>query len=424
MRPAGLQLEQAPPIAVPFRFFLTAPVFLLVAAVVLAWSGAEAFATRSSPAALALTHLVTLGYMGLVMVGATLQILPVLAGVPVPGVRQVGAVTHLLLVLGTIALAGGFMLAQAVLLQLAAWLLGGAFAVFLFAAGAALARAAVRSETVVGITLASLALAVTVALGLALDAMYAWGRPLPSFALRELHPAWGLAGWAGLLVAGVAYQVVPMFQLTPPYPPGMTRWFPAAVFGLLVAWSAATWRAADSTLAAALGILIAGAYLVFAITTIGLQLQRRRHVPDATLAFWQLGMASLGVACLAWGVRLESTAAPAALEVAIGILVLVGAAVSVIAGMLYKIVPFLGWFHLQAAIGARSAPHVKRFLPDAAQQLHLRVHLLATVFLLAAAWWGGPFVYIAAAALAGSALVQLRNLAVAARFYRSALDRG
>lgn len=423
MRPAGLQLEQAPPIAVPFRFFLTAPVFLLGAALVLAWSGAEAFATRSSPAALALTHLVTLGYMGMVMVGATLQILPVLAGVPVPGVRHVGAVTHGLLVVGTVALASGFLFAQAALLKVAAWTLGAAFAVFLLAAGAALGRAAVRSATVVGITLASAALAVTVVLGLTLDAMYAWGLPLPSFAIRELHPAWGLAGWAGLLVAGVAYQVVPMFQMTPPYPPGMTRWFPAIVFALLVAWSMATWHAADSTLAAALGIFIAGAYLVFAITTIGLQLQRRRQIPDATLAFWQLGMASLGVACIAWGVRLESASGPAALEVAIGILVLVGAAVSVIAGMLYKIVPFLGWFHLQASVGPKSAPHVKRFLPDAAQQLHLKVHLLATVFLLAAAWWGGPLVYVAAAALAGSALVQLRNLAVAARFYRSAVAR-
>lgn len=423
MRPAGLRLEQAPPIAVPFRFFLTAPVFLFLAALVLAWSGAEAFATRSSPAALALAHLVTLGYMGMVMVGATLQILPVLAGAPVPGVRLVGAVTHGLLVVGTVALASGFLFAQAALLKAAAWVLGAAFAVFLLAAGAALGRAAVRSATVVGITLASAALAVTVVLGLTLDAMYAWGLPPPSFAIRELHPAWGLAGWAGLLVAGVAYQVVPMFQMTPPYPPGMTRWFPAVVFGLLVAWSAATWHAADSTLSAALGIFIAGAYLVFAITTIGLQLQRRRQVPDATLAFWQLGMACLGAACIAWGVRLESASVPAALEVAIGILVLVGAAVSVVAGMLYKIVPFLGWFHLQAAVGPKSAPHVKRFLPDAAQQLHLKVHLLAIVFLLAAAWWGGPLVYVAAAALAGSALVQLRNLAVAARFYRSALDR-
>jgi hypothetical protein len=97
--------------------------------------------------------------------------------------------------------------------------------------------------------------------------------------------------------------------------------------------------------------------------------------------------------------------------------------VSVIAGMLYKIVPFLGWFHLQASIGPKGAPHMKKFLGDSPQQLHLRVHLVAVAALLAAAWWPQPLVYVAAAALAASALVQFRNLALAARFYRAELAR-
>jgi len=82
---------------------------------------------------------------------------------------------------------------------------------------------------------------------------------------------------------------------------------------------------------------------------------------------------------------------------------------------------FLGWFHLQASIGPKGAPHMKKFLGDSPQQLHLRVHLLAVAFLVAAAWWPMPLVYVAAVALAASALVQLRNLAGAARFYRGSL---
>jgi len=53
----------------------------------------------------------------------------------------------------------------------------------------------------------------------------------------------------------------------------------------------------------------------------------------------------------------------------------------------------------------------------------VRVHLVAVVFLAAAAWWPRPLVYIAAAALGASALVQLRNLMLAARFYRAELAR-
>ena len=31
-------------------------------------------------------------------------------------------------------------------------------------------------------------------------------------------PSWWLGGWAGVLLAAMAYVVVPMFQLTPGYP--------------------------------------------------------------------------------------------------------------------------------------------------------------------------------------------------------------
>lgn len=43
---------------------------------------------RWSPATLALTHLITLGYLAMIMLGALLQILPVVLGVPVPQVRR------------------------------------------------------------------------------------------------------------------------------------------------------------------------------------------------------------------------------------------------------------------------------------------------------------------------------------------------
>jgi hypothetical protein len=423
MQPAGLRLEQAPPIAVPFRFFLTAPAFLLAAAALLAWSGAETFDARATPAALAITHLITLGYMAMVMLGAMLQILPVLAGAPVPGARIVARASHALLVVGTAALAGGFAFAAPTLTKLAAWTLGAGFLVFLAAVAFALTRAAVRSATVIGVMLAVVALAITVVLGLDLAAMHGWGIAPPSFAVRDLHPAWGLAGWTGLLVAGVAYQVVPMFQMTPPYPPAMTRWFPAAVFLVLAAWSVATWYGEAPTVAATLVVLLAGGYIAFALTTLVLQTHRKRKVPDATLAFWQLGMVSMALAAAVWCVRAVRPEAPETLDLLIGALALAGGAVSVIAGMLYKIVPFLGWFHLQASVGPKGAPHMKKFLGDSPQQLHVRVHVVAVALLAAAAVWPTPLVYPAAAALGASALVQLRNLALAARFYRAELAR-
>jgi hypothetical protein len=419
MRPAGLRLEQAPPIAVPFRFFLTAPAFLLAAAAVLVGTGPDALAWRASPAALAATHFVTLGFMTMVMVGAMLQMLPVLAGAPVPHVRPAATLVHAGLALGAAALGLGFLLGQPVLMKTAAWLLGTAFAVFVAAAAAALGRAAVRNATVRGAVVAVASLVVTVALGLVLAATYGWGVPLANLALRALHPAWGLLGWTGLLVAAVAFQVVPMFQMTPQYPTHMTRWFTPAAFAVLIAWSLAAWYASGSTGHLALGVTLAVGHALFAVTTLVLQHRRRRRLPDATTAFWQLGMTCALAACVGWAARLAVPDAPPSADVAIGVLALVGFAVSVIDGMLYKIVPFLAWFHLQAAVGPKRAPHMKKILSDAAQRAHFGLHAAAVAVLLAAVAWPEPLARIAGLALALSAAALLRNLVVAARRYRS-----
>ncbi|MFB1509785.1 MAG: hypothetical protein AADX96_10675, partial [Thiocapsa sp. C3-sup] len=107
MDTGGLSLDQAPPIDIPARFFLTAPLFAIAAGLLLAWQGPTLLVSRWMPGALAATHLIAIGYLGLIMCGALLQMLPVVAGAPVPAVRLVGTLTHLLLTGGAAGLAWG-----------------------------------------------------------------------------------------------------------------------------------------------------------------------------------------------------------------------------------------------------------------------------------------------------------------------------
>jgi hypothetical protein len=86
---SGLSLDQAPPIHLPLRLLLTAPWFAVAAGVVLMSVGEPALVSRWTPGALALTHLITVGFLGQAMCGALLQMLPVIAGARVPGVRGV-----------------------------------------------------------------------------------------------------------------------------------------------------------------------------------------------------------------------------------------------------------------------------------------------------------------------------------------------
>lgn len=425
MKTAGLTLEQAPPMSVPFRFFLSAPAFLLLAALILLWRGPEAFESPASPAALAVTHLLTLGFMSMVMMGAFMQMLPVLAGSPIPMARTTGAVTHLGLTLGALSFAAGFLFGQPWLLQGATVAFGVGLAVFLAAVTTSLARVRVQNSTVRGMWLAALSLLVTAVFGVALALSFGWGAALPNGSVRQLHPAWGLIGWTGLLVVGVAYQVVPMFQITPAYPRSMTRYLGAVVLALLGVWSVALWLGdgAWGALAIACALALCGAYVLFAVTTIVLQRRRKRRLPDVVLDFWRVGMGSLIGACVLWALRVAAPwDMPDGVDVLLGLLVLVGFAGSVINGMLYKIAPFLAWFHLQSLAGlGRLVPNMKKILGDADQRLQYRVHVTALALLMLAVAWPEVLVYPAAIALGAAAVMLEANLVKVLRVYRDNL---
>jgi hypothetical protein len=414
---AGLSFEQAPPFSLPLRFFLTAPLFLLAAAGLIVWAP-EALASRWTPQALALTHALTLGFLAMVMLGALLQMLPVVAGASLPAARWIAWVGHVSLTLGTLALMTGFLNAEPAAYGIAIVLLGGGFAVFLAAASISLART-VAGVTVRGIRFAVLSLAVTLLLGLALALLRAgWWAPPAVEAAIAAHVAFGLLGWVLLLVIGVAYQVVPMFQITPPYPPRLSRWLAATLFALLLLHAAAPlfFQAAVPVVDAAL----AGAIQALDVATLRLQSRRRRKLPDVTLDYWRLGMASL-LACVA--VWLAAQLRPAwadsdAYPLLLGVLFLGGFAVSVVNGMLYKIVPFLAWFHLQAQLQAKagSIPTMKEMIAERRMRGQFRLHLAACVLLAGAVVW--PQLAIAAGSvLALSALLLWVNLLSAVRCF-------
>jgi hypothetical protein len=412
---AGLSFEQAPPFSLPLRFFLTAPLFLVTAAALIVLAPG-ALASRWSPHALALTHALTLGFLAMVMLGALMQMLPVVAGSTLPAPRRVAWFSHMSLAAGTIALMAGFLTAEPAVFGIASLLLGGGFAVFLAAAGISLARA-VSGVTVRGMRLAVIGLAVTLLLGLALALLRAghWAPPIIK-AASAAHVAFGLLGWVLMLVIGVAYQVVPMFQITPPYPTRMSRWLTPVLFGLLLLHAAAPLLPKAATHLVDAGL--AGGILLFALATLRLQARRRRKLRDVTLDYWRFGMVSLIVCVAVWLVAqvrpvwADSDAYPLLL----GVLFIGGFAVSVVSGMLYKIVPFLSWFHLQAQLQARagSIPTMKDMIAESWMRWQFRLHIAACVLLAAATRW--PNLSMAAGlVLALSALLLWVNLLSAVR---------
>ena len=426
-----LSFEQAPPISVPYRFFLTAPLFGAAAGLVLALLGPETMQSRWSPGALAMTHLIVVDFMLQAMCGSLLQFVAVVAGANIWRPRLVAHVVHPLITAGAIFLATAFLFEQRVLFLLAAFVFVAAMGMFLTVMAIALLRTPARGMSIHVLRLAVFGLLVTVVLGATLAVTLGLEEsPSPGWSLLALinvHVAWGLGGWAMMLVIGVSYLVVPMFQLTPGYPVWFTRLLPAGVFLLLCLWTLQLvpgLRAAQGWWSgvASAGALLAGSY---AVTTLWLQSRRRRRQADVTLVLWRGAMLSLlafSVSWLAfetwppWG---DSPSAPLWL----GVLALPGLFLSVITGMLYKIMPFLNWLHLQQQGGkAALLPNMKQMIPEAAMRGQMRLHFAALGLLLAAVLW--PVLALPAGLAFTASCVWLQwNLVGAARVYARFRDR-
>jgi hypothetical protein len=425
----ALSFEQAPPISVPYRFFLTAPVFGIVAGLILAVLGPEALSSRWSRGALAMTHLIVVDFMLQAMCGSLLQFVAVVAGANIWRPRLVASIVHPLITAGAVFLASAFLFEAPVLFFFAAGAFIGAMGLFLTVIGIALVRTPARSMSIRVLRAAVLGLLVTVVLGatlaLTLGTQGELTEDLSLIAIVNVHVAWGLGGWALMLVIGVSYMVVPMFQLTPPYPAKLARLWPAGLFALLVLWSlqlgadaAQPWQSA----VVLAGVLLAASY---GATTLWLQARRRRRLSDPTYLYWRVAMGSLIAIALSW---LVFTAVPSLGEhprapVWIGVLAIPGLFMSVIAGMLYKIMPFLNWLHLQQQGGAAlPPPNMKQMIPEAAMHGQMRLHFVALALLLAAVVW--PQLALPAGLAFSAACVWLEwNLVGAARVYARFSER-
>ncbi|MCW8919647.1 MAG: hypothetical protein OQL08_12650 [Gammaproteobacteria bacterium] len=382
MNYTALSLSQAPPLSVPLRFFLTAPLFLAAAALLFIFADPTLLSGRWSPLMLALTHLITLGFLATCMVGAVQQLLPVLIGTPFGSPRRVAALLHLPLVAGIALLVTGMGLTRPLLLQLGSALLLPALLLFILLTAHALWRTRSRHATVAAMGLALLGLLLLGAIALWVLPLSHWQPPL-AHPYTRLHIGWGAVGWIGALLIGVAYQVVPMFQITPEYPPRVRRWLIPALALLLTGWSLShDWLPILTPL---LGHLLALLLALFAAQTLWLQEQRRRRLADVSLDFWRLAMLSLLLALLTW-VAGQWLHWPR-LELLTGALFLLGFATSAVNGMLYKIVPFLVWLHLNSRLQAQGrwqggVPNMKQVILPGVTRWQLRLHLLALALLL------------------------------------------
>jgi hypothetical protein len=365
---------------------------------------------------LGLVHLCVLGWLLPITVGALHQLVPVVAE-RAPAPAWVGWLGLGLYVPGAAVFVARFDAFDVYRpgFPLAAALVATAILVWTAGLGVTLLGSGARSLTRAYVLAALAWLVVAVGLGVAL----AWNLYRPWLAVDHLRAlrahahAAGL-GFFGLLIMGVAYRLLEMFLVAPVRDLRAGRVALVAVNLALVALVAGFLAAATPLVA--LGVVAGGVGITaFVVQVVRIVRARQRRALDVAFAHTRASMVYLGLAALA-GAALAlaplDAAAQERLALAYGLLALPGFVGSVIAGQLYKILPFLVWLHrLSPLVGLRRVPAAGDLLGPRPQRVQYRLMHAGLAALVVGLLAGAPALIAAGAGLGlASALLLAANL--------------
>lgn len=353
--------NQNVPLWLPLPFLLTGICAAALFGLLLPWLLPQALLAPGFPYVLALVHIATLGWLTMTVMGASLQLVPVIIVGPLQAGRLLRGQYPLYLA-GVALLVCGFWFMQPWLI-----ILGGtgvllAVAHYVVVLAVTLAHAPKRPLTV-RFLVASLAyLCLVVSLGLTAALNLQWNFLGTAFdRLLPLHITLGIVGWLSATLLGVSYTLARMFSLSHAHDDRLGR----VVFVLLNVSIAVL---AIGLLASWLALILLGGLLLTATAWLFaydyrrlLRLRFRKlldvtqyHSIAAVVYFALLIPASLLVVAAGW----EKPPVLAALVLA----ALVGWLGQSMIGYLYKIVPFLVWQHRYGPLAGRQKVPLMREL--------------------------------------------------------------
>ena len=418
--------------------YFTAALAFLVGAQVLMIAGYGFPAVPAeAPETLILVHMVTIGWLSLLMCGALFQFVPVLIAQPLRGGRLVLPALICLLSGLAFLLAGFLQLAGTIdtdlpLLAVAGMLLPAGFLLVVGVLVGTLLRANLTLPA--RFVAAGLAcVLVTVTLG-ALFALLLSGF-LPALAGLDfrthalpVHIAVGLGGWLTFTAIGVSYRLLPMFMLSPDGERASSRvvWWSGIAALVLIALASPIVAMVERTgfmatpdtatgLAAALGLV---SLILYGVDLAFFYRHRKRRVIElnsraAQGAFLALILSALLLlALLATGTLGQHIGALLYL-VAFGWLTGLGLS------QLYKIVPFLTWLECYGPVmGKKPTPRVQDLVVEGRDRVWFALYFLGVLSGTGALLVNQPDVFrFAAGATLLATLAIVVELVLARRLY-------
>jgi hypothetical protein len=363
----------------------------------LPWIAPEAVQAPDFPQVLALVHLATLGWLTMTIMGASLQLVPVITVAPLRVTRFLGF-QYPLYASGVLLLLGGFWWMRPWLLAAGGIVIVLAVLHYVVLLSITLLHATTRTLTLRFLAASLLYLCLVVGLGLtaALNMQFGF-LGADTNRLLLIHLTLGILGWLSSLLIGVSYTLVRLFALAHGHDDRLGQVIfvllqvsiVGLALGFLFSWLALILLAG--------GVLITTAWL-FAYDFGRMLRGRHRKVLDVTQFH---SMAAVVYFCLVVPAGVASVLfgwqQPAVLA-ALGLAALVDWLGQSIIGYLYKIVPFLIWHTRYGSLVGRERVPLMREL------VHARSAWLS--------WWlinAGLVGVILSALLAWSILSQITS---------------
>lgn len=356
---------EAPPFLLSGSHFVTGLAFLVAGALGLVVVSPEL--SRGAfflPRVAGVTHLFTLGWITTSILGALYQFLPVALGSSIRSTR-VAWITFLLYVPGVALLVAGLFTGRSVLSVVGAAALSTGLLLFVANLAVTLWRAPRGGLTRRALVTAAVFLTVTLLLGSALAGNLRWGYLEGTRALTlGVHVHVASLGWVLMVIVAVSRRLLPMFLLShgaPEWPSEVAFWLLTTGVGILVVGHHGSWIPTLLIAAVLAGTGVAS----FLLQVLLYHRHRRKPALDPGMTLAAVGSAFVGLALLLAPAALGAGATRPRLATAyVGALIL-GGFTPFVAGHLYKILPFLTWFHRFGALaGERDVPTVADLFSD------------------------------------------------------------
>jgi len=373
----------APPFKIVTKYFVAAIIDFVILNLLLILNYKDIAGFYFQPKILAITHMLTLGWISMTIFGAMFQLVPVVLEVKLFS-EKLAEIQFWIFTIGVIGLVTGFWN-----FNLSMHLNGSALliniAVFIFAINMIGTFINVKKWNITGwyLIAALIYLIITALAGLLLT--YNLWHPYISINHLEylkLHAEVAVIGWVTLVVMGVSYKLIPMFTLSHGYSMRSSKWafwlVNVGLIGINIFF-----HLKNSAIFIVISVLFISAGIAFYLFQVYLIYKNRlRKKGDIGIKYSIFSFFVLGfVTVFGLVFSITDLSAIPNIYLIFGYLVFFGYLSMLIVGQMYKIVPFLAWYHkFSNKVGLEPVPMLKDMFSE--KQALMSYYLMAASIII------------------------------------------